>query len=188
LTAWSGAVLAGGASRRMGRDKALLEVNGRAMALRVSDALWRAGAAEVFCVGGDSALTSLGLRSVADDRPGEGPLGGLVTALKNAAHDLVVVLACDLIAPSIAAIERLVDSAQDRERVIAATVPVVGSRAQWLHGAWWRDACLAPLRAAFDEGERSIHGAAERLDVRFVEDPGPGFADADAPEDLSDGS
>jgi molybdopterin-guanine dinucleotide biosynthesis protein A len=168
----------------MGRDKALLEVDGRAMAVRVSDALWRAGAAEVFCVGGDAALTSLGLRWVADDRPGEGPLGGLVTALRNAVHELVVVLACDLVHPSIEAIERLVDSAEDRERLAAATVPVVGNRAQWLHGAWWRDACLPPLRAAFDEGERSIHGAADRVDVRFVEDPGHGFADADTPEDV----
>jgi hypothetical protein len=42
------------------------------------------------------------------------------------------------------------------------------------------------LRAAFDHGERSIHGAAAGLDVRLVEDSGPGFADADAPEDLSD--
>jgi molybdopterin-guanine dinucleotide biosynthesis protein A len=171
----------------MGRDKALVEVDGEAMALRVTDALRRAGAAEVFCVGGDGALTSLGLRLVPDDRPGEGPLGGLVTALRNAAHDLVVVLACDLVDPSIAAIERLVDRAEDREHAAAATVPVVGNRAQWLHGAWWRDACLAPLRAAFDRGERSIHGAAVGLDVRLVEDHGPGFADADAPEDLSNG-
>ncbi len=171
----------------MGRDKALLEVDGQAMALRVSDALRRAGVAEVFCVGGDAALTSLGLRLVADDHPGEGPLGGLVTALMNAAHDLVVVLACDLIDPSIAAVERLVDSAQDRAQPAAATVPVVGRRAQWLHGAWWRALCLVPLRAAFDDGERSIHGAADRLEVRFMEDLGPGLADADAPEDLSDG-
>ena len=78
-------------------------------------------------------------------------------------------------------------SSSEAIRPRTATVPVVGRRAQWLHGAWWRAACLAPLRAAFDEGERSIHGAADRLEVRFMEDLGPGLADADAPEDLSDG-
>ena len=123
----------------MGRDKALLEIDGRPMAQRVADALWGAGAAEVFCVGGDPALRSHGVRLVPDDRPGEGPLGGLVTALREAAHDLVVVLACDLIDPSIAAVERLVDAAEGGRAVAAAIIPVVGNRAQWLHGAWWRD-------------------------------------------------
>jgi molybdopterin-guanine dinucleotide biosynthesis protein A len=170
----------------MGRDKALVEIDGRPMAVRVADALEGAGAAEVFCVGGDAALASYGVRLLADDYPGEGPLGGLVTALRHAAHDLVVVLACDLLDPSSATVRRLVGEARDRHRR-AAVVPVIAERPQWLHGAWWRDSCLEPLRTAFDDGERSIHGAAAVLDVRFVDDPGPGFEDADAPEDLGDG-
>jgi len=164
----------------MGRDKALLEVDGRPMALRVADAIAEAGAAEVFLVGGDVA--ALDLRLVADTHPGEGPLDGLVTALHAAEHDLVVVLACDLLEPSSTAIRRLVDAVADG----AATIPMVGGRPQWLHGAWRRDGCLALLASAFEDGERSIHGAAEALDVRFVAELGPGFADADAPEDLGD--
>jgi molybdopterin-guanine dinucleotide biosynthesis protein A len=186
LITWSGAVLAGGASRRMGRDKALLEIDGRPMALRVADALAGAGASEVFCVGGDPALVSYGLHVVRDEHPGEGPLNGLVTALVHAANDLVVVLACDLLAPSVATVERLVDAATG-QRACAAIVPVVRGRAQWLHGAWRRDLCLPSLVAAFDAGERSIHGAAAGLDVSFVAEEGPGFADADAPGDLDDG-
>jgi molybdenum cofactor guanylyltransferase len=176
----------------MGRDKALLELDGRPMALRVADALGEAGAAEVFFVGGDAALASYGVRLVPDDHPGEGPVGGLVTALRNSAHDLVVVLACDLLHPSVTAIERLVDSATatatsaDRPDP-GAVVPVVDDRPQWLHGAWRRETCLAPLVAAFGAGERSIHGAAAQIDVQYVEDYGPGFADADTPEDLGDG-
>ncbi|MGH9187147.1 MAG: NTP transferase domain-containing protein, partial [Acidimicrobiales bacterium] len=41
---WSGAVLCGGASRRMGRDKALLVVDGSALAVNVAEALRTAGA------------------------------------------------------------------------------------------------------------------------------------------------
>ncbi|HEX3090596.1 MAG TPA: NTP transferase domain-containing protein, partial [Ilumatobacteraceae bacterium] len=57
-----GAVLCGGASRRMGSDKATMQVAGVAMARRVADALTAAGCARVFAIGGEAAdLTGLGL-------------------------------------------------------------------------------------------------------------------------------
>jgi hypothetical protein len=43
------------------------------------------------------------------------------------------------------------------------------------------------LHSAFDDGERSIRGAAIGLDVRYLDVTGAGFADADVPEDLPDG-
>ena len=95
---FTGAVLTGGRSTRMGTDKAFVEVDGRPMAGRVAAALRAAGAAEVLAVGGDlDRLPSLGFdRAVPDRHPGEGPLGGLLTALAAAGHDVVVVLACDV--------------------------------------------------------------------------------------------
>ena len=184
MIAWSGVVLTGGVSSRMGRDKALLEVDGQPMAVRVADALTGAGASEVFCVGGDAdGLRVHGLRVVPDERPGEGPLGGLVTALRAARYDLVVVLACDLVQPSDAAIGRLMVSAG----TAAAIVPVVADRPQWLHAVWRRDACLEVLRAAFERGERSIHRAAGLLDVHLSSESGAGFEDADRPEDVTGG-
>lgn len=179
---WSGAVLVGGASRRMGKDKAIVRIDGVPMAERVAGALRRAGAAQVVRVGGERAGPDVDW--VPDDHPGEGPLGGLLTALGHAQHDLVVVLACDLVDPSAAAIERLVGRAAGH----AAAVPEARGRAQWLHAAWSVRRCLVALRAAFDEGERSLHGAAARLDDvhRFVDDAGA-YADADRPEDLPTG-
>ncbi|HLM64354.1 MAG TPA: molybdenum cofactor guanylyltransferase [Acidimicrobiales bacterium] len=77
------AVLCGGASRRMGQDKAFLVVEGEAMVVRVARALRGAGAGEVVAVGGDAAgLRGLGLAHLPDDHPGDGPLGGVLTALR----------------------------------------------------------------------------------------------------------
>jgi molybdopterin-guanine dinucleotide biosynthesis protein A len=67
----------------MGRDKAFVVVDGEPMVVRVARALRGAGADEVVAVGGDEArLSALGLAHLPDDHPGEGPLGGVLTALR----------------------------------------------------------------------------------------------------------
>src|SRR3954462_6906248 len=93
---WVGAVLTGGSSRRMGRDKATLLIDGTTMAERVASALVEAGAASVVCVG--PAVGAL--RSVREDEPGSGPLGAIVAALRWADPRPVVVAPCDLVDPS----------------------------------------------------------------------------------------
>lgn len=186
VLAFDGYVLCGGASRRMGRDKALVPVDGVPMARRVADALVAAGSRRVVAVGGDaSALGRLGLATLPDRWPGEGPLGGLVTAL----HDddpggavTAVVLSCDLTDPDPAAIGRTVSA--NAEAGTDAAVPVVGGRHQWLHAAW--DRRVAGILAdVFAAGERSLAGAAISLRITTLHDVGfDAVHDADRPGDL----
>ena len=161
--AWTGAVLTGGASSRMGRDKALLEVGGTALARTVAGALTVAGADRVVAVGGDRArLAALGLEVVADLHPGEGPLGGILTALDAADTDVVVVLACDLPGADGPAVAAVVD-ALVRAPAAAVAWPVVAGRHHVLHAAWRAGLAAPVLRAAFAAGERSPRRAADRL-------------------------
>ena len=183
---FDGYVLCGGASRRMGRDKALVPVDGVAMARRVADALVAAGADRVVAVGGDeAALDRLGLVSRPDRWPGEGPLGGLVTALGDSGPGkarVAVVLSCDLTDPDPAAIARIVQAQAGGDS--DAVVPVVDGRQQWLHAAWNRRA-TGILRDVFEAGERSVAGAALSLRVATVHDVGSeAVHDADRPADL----
>lgn len=182
---FAGAVLCGGASRRMGTDKALVEVDGRAMARRVADALAAAGAHPVVAVGGDgAALAGVGLEVVPDLAPGAGPLGGIVTALEAAAADVVFVASCDLVAPSAEAVAATV-ARLAAAPAAAVAVPVVDGRRQWMHAAW-RARARAPLRAAFEAGERAVHAAcaAGALQVVELAVPDAAVADADTPADL----
>ncbi len=183
--AFSGAVLTGGASRRMGRDKALVEVAGRPLAVEIARVLGEAGAKEVFAVGGDlAALRHLGLAAVADDHPGEGPLGGLLTALGHASSPVVVVLACDLVAPRPRAVRQVV-AALHADRDLSCAVAVAGGRPQPLHGAWRRSARPA-LAALFDRGERAMHRAVAEVGGAEVHGIDAGaLADADTPADLA---
>lgn len=182
---FAGAVLCGGASRRMGTDKALLAVDGEAMAVRVAAALRAAGADPVLAVGGaGDALTAAGLATVPDQVPGAGPLGGIVTALAASAEPIVFVASCDLVAPAAVAVEATVAALAGRPDASVA-VPVVDGRRQWMHAAW-RGAAAAPLGAAFDAGERAVHAAVAAAPLRVVELglPADVVADADTPADL----
>lgn len=180
-TAFDGVVLAGGASNRMGRDKAMIEIDGVAMVSIAVGALRDAGAADVWVVGGDqTSIEALGHRWVPDLHPGEGPLGGVITALSTATSDVVAVLACDHIAAAAPAV-RIVVGALGQGDV---SIPVVEGRSQTLHAAWRRSA-LPKLEAVFAAGSRSVRGGLAVLDVVQILDGDPcWFADADRPEDL----
>ena len=181
---FDGVVLTGGASRRMGCDKALVEVGGRALAVRVAQALRDAGAHEVFAVGGAlDALGDLGLHAVPDDFPGEGPLGGLLTALSHASSPLVAVLACDLPAAAPSAV-RLVVAALGADPDLACAIPTVQGRPEPLHGAWRRSS-RPQIQAMFDRGERAMHRVIATLAGIAVHGVDPAaLADADTPAEL----
>ncbi|MCR6654705.1 MAG: NTP transferase domain-containing protein [Opitutus sp.] len=94
---FSGAVLAGGESRRMGSDKALLTVNGEALWQRQSRVLHSAGADPVVVVRRRTQPPLPGARAGVFDRfENAGPLAGLEAALEAARSDLVAVLAVDM--------------------------------------------------------------------------------------------
>lgn len=168
----------------MGADKALLVVDGEAMAVRVAEALRQAGLAPVRAVGGDAAaLADLGLEVVPDDAPGGGPLAATITALRHADEAMVAVLSCDLLTPSPTAVRSTVDTLTGASEA-AVAVPVVAGRHQWVHAAW-RTSALAELERAWQDGVRSLWSAAQRVAV--VEVPGitsEETADADEPGDL----
>ena len=179
----AGAVLAGGASRRMGRTKAFIEIDGLPMAVAASQALEGGGARPTVIVGGaQDRFEALGLEWVADEFPGEGPLGGVITAIRHhrAVADGIVILPCDLLYPSPDAVRALAEALD--ASVVA--VPVVDGRPQWVHAAWRVDA-LPVLEAAFGDGVRAIRHAIDPIDVAMVSGGHPDwYVDADSPDDL----
>ena len=90
-------LLAGGQSRRMGRDKALLPVaDGRLLWQRQLDVLRELRPAELFISGPAREGFPLDTPLLADDAPGLGPLAGIAAGLAAARSPLLVVLAVDL--------------------------------------------------------------------------------------------
>ena len=181
IGAFAGAVLAGGASQRMGTDKAFIEVDGTTMLQRATDALRDAGATTVTVIGGDEhKIIALGLRYLADAWPAQGPLGGIITALRHARTNTVAVLSCDLTQPNAAAIRALRQTLGSKD----IAVPVVNGQREWLH-AVWHQRSLPALERAFAHGERAPKRAVQGVQVIDYEPSDPTwFNDADYPHQL----
>jgi molybdenum cofactor guanylyltransferase len=161
----------------MGADKATIPVAGVAMARLAAEALVAAGCSPVVAVGGDrTELTALGFEYVADEFPGEGPLGGVLTAL--AVGSPVAVVACDL--PNLRAktLIALVEALGDHDAAIARS-----DRAEPLCAVWSQRAA-SQLRAHFQAGERAMHRAIEGLDIAWVPVPAADLRNINTPGDL----
>jgi molybdopterin-guanine dinucleotide biosynthesis protein A len=92
----SAAILAGGRSRRMGRDKALVEIGGRTMLARVLERLSPLFE-RIMIIGPEGPpLEDFGVPVYPDLRPGKGSLGGIHTALHYSPTERVFCSACDL--------------------------------------------------------------------------------------------
>lgn len=94
MTSLGAIILCGGGSRRMGRDKAALEWDGRRAVDLVADLARAVGAGALVTAGAD-----LGLPWVADDAAGAGPVGGVLAGARALRTARLLVLAVD--APTI---------------------------------------------------------------------------------------
>lgn len=179
-----GAVLTGGASRRMGRTKALVEVDGTPMATRVARAMSVAGCASVVLYGGDPVeLASLGRPVLPDAHPGHGPLGGILGVLELFVdrHADVLVVACDLAHLDASDLGLLIAAARERP-----DADVVVARGLLLEPACalWRTSSAPGVRTAFDAGERAVRRVLADLTTVEVTLPTSSLRNINTPADL----
>lgn len=167
----------------MGGDKALLEIDGVAMAERVARAVAAAGCAPVAFVGGDrDRLAALGRPVHADQWPGQGPLGGVITALAAAGGDDVVVAACDLPFLDQRTVEALLAAARGREDGIDVVVARTDRLEPGL--AWWNAAASSVIEGHWQRGVRALHEViAELQAVEVAIDPAA-LRNVNTPADL----
>lgn len=166
--AFSGLVLAGGRSRRMGTDKALLEHEGQPLWRRQHALLRAAGASEVLISARDDQAWSAGLPVVHDATPDCGPLSGIIAGLRAARTDHLLVVAVDLPRLPLAWLHAL----------IAAAGHAHGAVGRWPEGkfeplaALYPRTLLAPFADALAAGRLSLQplaaAAAQRGDLRII--------------------
>ncbi len=143
-----GAVLAGGGSRRMGRDKASLPFHGRPLIQSVIDSLKSVFSDVVIVSDQRRTYEFLKLPVLADILPECGPLGGIYTALVHGNGRPLFAVACDLPLISPELIQYILDfgipkesSPEFSESEPVAKIPVQQDRLHPLCG-WYSGSCL----------------------------------------------
>lgn len=117
---FSALILAGGKSRRMGRDKARLELAGRPMLVRQIELARQAGAGEVFVSGrADADYSAFGCAVLHDLYLGAGPLAGVERGLAAATAPLLLVLAVDLPRMTVDFLQRLLQECRAETGVVS---------------------------------------------------------------------
>lgn len=159
------AIIAGGASRRMGQNKALLSLNGVPLVLRVARVLAPLFSQLVVVTADADISRTANLPSIPDIHPGKGPLGGIHAALRHFQAPVFCV-ACDLPFLSGEAIEFLCAQLKSHD----AALPQIGKQAQPLH-AVYAQSCL-PVFEKELQGERArrMERVLSPLDVHFIQE------------------
>ncbi|MGA9277191.1 molybdenum cofactor guanylyltransferase [Ilumatobacter sp.] len=182
----AGVVLTGGASRRMGRTKATIDVDGRPMADHVLDALRGVGAEPLILVGGDaSELADLSAPVVDDQSPGAGPVGGVLSALDHLAKldtvDAALILPCDLVSVTSDTLWPIVEAAVGDGMSLAWVAAT--ERLEPMCTLWSLNA-RGVIRERFVAGERALHRVIAEIPHTTVTVDPAGLRNVNRPEDL----
>lgn len=178
-------ILAGGDSRRMGQDKAMLEFSGQPLIQAAIGTMQRLFPVTLLSV--RELRPEIDLPQVCDMQADGGPLTGLVSALAQVNTPWAFVVGCDMPFVSPALVEQLAAHRAEYQ----AVVPVVDGQLQPL-AAFYASSCVATMRANLALGDRSLLGVLKQLHVCYVDeaellrtDPQlRSFFDLDTPQDV----
>ena len=188
----TGIVLAGGRSRRLGRDKAVETIAGQALIARVLDSLSHVAQELVVVVNDHERARELPLPgsvvTAVDIYPDTGSLGGIFTGLTASSNRWGIVVACDMPFLNLDLLEHLLAFREGHDLV----VPVIDHRPEPTHAAYSK-VCLPAIETRLRANDLKIAKffddvRAKYVSQRRVEEIDPGglsFFNVNTEEDLT---
>ncbi|MDQ5824346.1 MAG: molybdenum cofactor guanylyltransferase [Chloroflexota bacterium] len=167
------AVLAGGASTRMGTNKALLRPhpNAPSMIEAVVARLSEAGLApHLLVTNSPQDFVFLNIPTVPDDVPGAGSLGGIYTALNHLPYDRTLTVACDMPLLNPALLRYMASLPTEADVLVSRWTDAEGNRhIETLHAIYSRR-CIEPIRKRIEVGKLKVQALLEDVSVEYVDE------------------
>ncbi|MCL4296011.1 MAG: molybdenum cofactor guanylyltransferase [Anaerolineae bacterium] len=159
------AILAGGQSKRMGRDKAFLEVGDQPVIERVVSRV-RGLTDDLFISANEpEKYACLGLPIVADIYPDKAALGGMYSVIQAARHPHVLVVACDMPFLHVGLLQYLIELAPTADVVVPLINP---PQPETLHAVYSK-VCLPAVERRLLADQLRIIGFFDEVSVRYLE-------------------
>lgn len=160
-------IQAGGESRRMGRDKALIPFLGKPLIVHVYEKIMSLADEVLITTNHPENYEFLEVPLYKDIVKERGALGGIYTALKSANNPVVAIVACDMpfANPELLSIarDRLIDGQVD------AVIPRSEDGLEPLHAVYRRNTCIPAVKWALDSGEWKVISWFSKVELAFVE-------------------
>ncbi|HEY9526912.1 MAG TPA: molybdenum cofactor guanylyltransferase [Anaerolineales bacterium] len=184
-------IQAGGASSRMGEDKALKTFLGHPLIQRVAEQLLPIADELIVTTNRPEEYAFLNLPLFPDLKPGRGALGGLYTAIASAKHPIVAVVACDMPFASASLLQAAGKLLLGEEMDVV--IPKSDEGYEPLHAVYHRATCLPAIEAAIDADQWKVIAWFPHVKVRVLTpdeirqyDPkGLAFWNVNTPEEFS---
>ncbi len=153
-------ILAGGMSRRMGRDKSQLLIEGETMLQRLVRTYRPHFDMIAVSLNEAGRFDTYGALEVVDRHPGDGPMAGLEAAFLDTGADVIFLTGTDLplgnAQLALHLLERLGDHDACMIRSDKGIEPLF---------AVYSSACLPAIRKSLEEGRRSMFGVIQQVDT-----------------------
>ncbi len=165
----SGIVLAGGESRRLGRDKALEVIDGQHLIERVIDRMRKVCNDVLVVVANAARYPALtiptDIQTVIDKYPGKGSLGGIYSGLMSTTMEYGLVVACDMPFLNLALLEKIIDMGITSD----ICVPVLSDRPEPTHALYSKN-CLPHMRHQLDIDDLKITNFFSKVTVNYIDE------------------
>jgi len=159
-------VQAGGESRRMGRDKGLVEFLGEPLIQRVIARVRSIADEIIVTTNKPKDYRFLNLPLQPDIIPNRGALGGLYTALHAASHPIVGVIACDMPFVNAELLKYLFCEMEQSNADIV--IPRSKNGLEPLHAVYRREMCLPHIRAAIEDDKWRVDSWFGKVERRII--------------------
>lgn len=148
----------------MGRPKCLVELDGITLCKRAVTAVTEL-CHETFLVGTAPGFEPIGPRTIPDNPPGKGPLGGIVSGIEKSGHNHHLVLAVDYPLVRRELLQALLEHADGFDAVCTRSSDFLEPLVAYYHAR-----CAPVIRQMLAEGEVRTHRLFERVPSFILDD------------------